>query len=171
MSNDNKYPINGYAPGHYWCVCGECKERFTGDKRSARCEPCALKEFQLLDLQLPTTNNPLPPELVEKFKLFVNTMKESYQHNAEQCAQIAVDYAAENSFNSISACAKLSLEKSDLEQQRDELVEALKSKYDYLEEIAMLITSDNWTEQFRTKWNSEMTSLEQLLKKHEDGKE
>ena len=37
-----QYPINGFAPGHYNCVCYACDEVFTGDKRAICCEPCAL---------------------------------------------------------------------------------------------------------------------------------
>ena len=38
-----KYPIGGYAPGHYGCTCVTCKIEFTGDKRAVQCEPCAIK--------------------------------------------------------------------------------------------------------------------------------
>jgi len=31
----------GYAPGSYYVTCGECKEKFIGDKRAARCRACA----------------------------------------------------------------------------------------------------------------------------------
>lgn len=33
----------GFAPGNYLCRCGDCRERFSGDKRALRCEPCAQK--------------------------------------------------------------------------------------------------------------------------------
>lgn len=38
-----KYPIGGYAPGFYGCICTTCKKEFTGDKRAVQCEPCAIK--------------------------------------------------------------------------------------------------------------------------------
>lgn len=38
-----KYPIGGYAPGHYMCTCCTCKNNFMGDKRAVQCEPCALE--------------------------------------------------------------------------------------------------------------------------------
>lgn len=37
-----KYPIGGFAPGHYSSFCCKCKEVFTGDKRAVQCEPCAI---------------------------------------------------------------------------------------------------------------------------------
>lgn len=37
-----KYPIGGYAPGYYINVCSSCDEKFTGDKYSTQCEPCAI---------------------------------------------------------------------------------------------------------------------------------
>jgi hypothetical protein len=41
-SMQNKYPIGGYAPGNYTCICCICKKEFHGDKRAVQCEPCAL---------------------------------------------------------------------------------------------------------------------------------
>ena len=37
-----KYPIGGYAPGNYQCICESCGEKFIGDKRAVQCEPCAI---------------------------------------------------------------------------------------------------------------------------------
>ena len=37
------YPIGGYAPGNYMCMCTTCKQQFKGDKRAVQCEPCAIK--------------------------------------------------------------------------------------------------------------------------------
>jgi hypothetical protein len=39
----NKYPIGGYAPGNYTCICCICKKEFQGDKQAVQCEPCAVK--------------------------------------------------------------------------------------------------------------------------------
>jgi hypothetical protein len=41
-----QYPIGGYAPGYYGCICVTCKTEFTGDKRALQCEPCAIKTAQ-----------------------------------------------------------------------------------------------------------------------------
>jgi hypothetical protein len=38
---DVKYPIGGYAPGNYICLCCNCDKQFKGDKRSVQCESCA----------------------------------------------------------------------------------------------------------------------------------
>ena len=37
-----KYPIGGYAPGHYSNECVSCNEEFMGDKLARQCEPCAI---------------------------------------------------------------------------------------------------------------------------------
>jgi hypothetical protein len=37
-----KYPIGGYAPGHYMSKCVSCEEEFMGDKYARQCEPCAI---------------------------------------------------------------------------------------------------------------------------------
>ena len=36
-----KFPIGGYAPGNYSCICTTCKTTFIGDKRAVQCEKCA----------------------------------------------------------------------------------------------------------------------------------
>ena len=38
-----KYPIGGYAPGYYECICATCKTKFMGDKYASQCEPCAVE--------------------------------------------------------------------------------------------------------------------------------
>src|SRR5688572_10235927 len=42
----NKYPIGGYAPGNYTCICCICKKEFQGDKRAVQCEECAVNAVQ-----------------------------------------------------------------------------------------------------------------------------
>lgn len=37
-----KYPIGGYAPGHYLNNCVSCDEKFMGDKYAKQCQPCAI---------------------------------------------------------------------------------------------------------------------------------
>lgn len=37
------YPVNGYAPGNYSCICYACDQEFNGDKRAIACEPCAME--------------------------------------------------------------------------------------------------------------------------------
>lgn len=43
-NEDKKYPIGGFAPGSYTCICVTCKNEFTGDKRAVQCEDCATKD-------------------------------------------------------------------------------------------------------------------------------
>lgn len=38
---DNRPPLGGWAPGYYGNQCCECKEWYTGDKRSVVCADCA----------------------------------------------------------------------------------------------------------------------------------
>ena len=38
-----KYPIGGYAPGNYSCICTTCRTTFIGDKRAVQCEKCAIE--------------------------------------------------------------------------------------------------------------------------------
>jgi hypothetical protein len=40
---ESKYPVLGYAPGHYQNTCVSCKNLFTGDKLARQCEPCAVR--------------------------------------------------------------------------------------------------------------------------------
>lgn len=42
MKSKIKYPVGGYAPGHYANECVSCKEEFMGDKYARQCEPCAI---------------------------------------------------------------------------------------------------------------------------------
>ena len=37
-----KYPIGGFAPGHYINKCVSCDEDFMGDKYARQCESCAI---------------------------------------------------------------------------------------------------------------------------------
>lgn len=37
-----KYPIGGFAPGHYISKCVSCEQNFMGDKYARQCEPCAI---------------------------------------------------------------------------------------------------------------------------------
>lgn len=152
MSNEKKYPINGFAPGHYWCVCGNCKERFFGDKRSVRCEPCALKYIE------PVKENTLPPELVEKFKdAFKFNKFGEYTSVQNECAQIAVDYADEQNAYIVHTFTE-SL--NEIQKQRNELIECLKM-------VQLTPSFDESKEEFghlKTHWTH---TVEQLLKKHE----
>ncbi len=43
MTKEEKYPINGYAPGNYFNVCHSCKEQFLGDKLAVTCKSCAIE--------------------------------------------------------------------------------------------------------------------------------
>jgi hypothetical protein len=46
-----------------------------------------------------------------------------------------------------------------------EMLEQLKTLYSFYEELAMKINSDDFDEEFRSKWNPIMSSTEQLIKK------
>lgn len=34
------WPVEGYAPGSYYCICSNCLGLFQGDKRAVHCLPC-----------------------------------------------------------------------------------------------------------------------------------
>lgn len=53
LSNDvsdwkDCWPISGYAPGGYLCLCKKCDVQFYGDKRARECGSCALKSTHKL---------------------------------------------------------------------------------------------------------------------------
>jgi hypothetical protein len=45
-----------------------------------------------------------------------------------------------------------------------EMLEDQKENYAYMEELAMLLPSEYWTEDFRDRWNSKMNKTEKLIK-------
>jgi DNA-directed RNA polymerase subunit RPC12/RpoP len=40
------YPIGGFAPGNYSCICSTCDEHFIGDKRAVQCEACGINTIK-----------------------------------------------------------------------------------------------------------------------------
>jgi hypothetical protein len=50
-----RYPIGGYAPGDYFCLCFRCKKQFQGDKRAVECEPCARDQCEPQTPKTPKT--------------------------------------------------------------------------------------------------------------------
>lgn len=40
------WPLGGYAPGNYTCVCADCAKMFEGDKRAMQCLECAVSEIK-----------------------------------------------------------------------------------------------------------------------------
>jgi hypothetical protein len=42
----NTWPLNGYAPGNYWCRCLTCNDDFQGDKRAYQCLECAVSQIR-----------------------------------------------------------------------------------------------------------------------------
>lgn len=40
-SRELELKAQGYAPGRYYCICGECKKQHEADKRAWRCVDCA----------------------------------------------------------------------------------------------------------------------------------
>ena len=62
-----EYPIGGFAPGHYYGKCANCKEYFTGDKRAVQCEPCAINAVK--------RNNDLAMAELHKLKTALQKIK------------------------------------------------------------------------------------------------
>jgi len=72
-----KYPIGGYAPGHYTCRCANCKIEFMGDKRAVQCEPCAVKTMSQ------PTEQPAKPFDKERFEAMFRAVVASGVSNNE----------------------------------------------------------------------------------------
>jgi hypothetical protein len=45
---DRKWPIGGYAPGLYMCLCRKCQNRFQGEKRAYECPDCVIQRLAAL---------------------------------------------------------------------------------------------------------------------------
>lgn len=45
LKNAKFWPLVGYAPGHYGCICVNCQKHFAGDKRAVQCLQCALSAY------------------------------------------------------------------------------------------------------------------------------
>lgn len=49
------WPLSGFAPGNYMCICVDCEKQFEGDKRAVQCLDCAVRSVnnELLSLRSP----------------------------------------------------------------------------------------------------------------------
>ena len=45
--SNNAWPLAGYAPGNYLCICRDCAGQFEGDKRAFRCIECAANTLRI----------------------------------------------------------------------------------------------------------------------------
>lgn len=122
-------------------------------------------------------NNNLPLELVEKMMPHVDLYK-TKRDRAEQCAQIAVDYAKEEVevFRHVILGQdrihdRLQEENRVFREQRGELITALKGSTEAIKWYMEYCKPDN--DDYTTFFNlgmNQQTENEQLLKKHNDGK-
>lgn len=46
---ENDYPLNGFTPGNDTIICKNCDNYFVGNKKSKRCERCAIKSVDSLN--------------------------------------------------------------------------------------------------------------------------
>ena len=67
-----KYPIGGFAPGHYMNNCVNCGNDFMCDKYARQCEPCAINAINESNTQA----------LVELHKLKTALQKIKFSNNA-----------------------------------------------------------------------------------------
>ena len=67
-----KYPIGGFAPGHYTSKCVNCSQDFMGDKYARQCEPCAINAVNESNTQA----------LAELHKLKTALQKIEFSNNA-----------------------------------------------------------------------------------------
>lgn len=72
-----KYPIGGYAPGHYTNKCVNCKEDFMGDKLARQCEPCAINAVNQSSIAASARVHELESQMKkikEAFEIIVSTL-------------------------------------------------------------------------------------------------
>lgn len=43
---DRLWPVGGYAPGNYWCVCTKCQKQHMADKRAWMCADCVIQQLR-----------------------------------------------------------------------------------------------------------------------------
>ncbi len=108
-------------------------------------------------------NNPLPPELLEKYFDLVPDM-ENYKELQEQCAQIAVDYADEQNAYIIHTFTE---SMNELRKQRDELIETMRVDNLFLDKWIRLLEVKNWHEEVVQEMKDTLEHNEFLIKKHE----
>jgi len=70
-----KYPIGGFAPGHYISKCAICDQDFLGDKYARQCEPCAINAVNESNTQALVRLHKLETAL-EKIKFSNDTINE-----------------------------------------------------------------------------------------------
>lgn len=119
------------------------------------------------------SNKTLPPELVEKMRIAIDS--NHYSEHAEKCAQIAVDYADEQVRIGVSELVQdnqeLTGENYILKQQRDELLENTRVDNLFLDKWIRLFHMANCHAEILEEMKDTLHQNQQLLKKHEDGKE
>lgn len=70
-----KYPIGGFAPGHYMSKCAKCEQNFMGDKYARQCEPCAINAVNESNTQALAELHKLKTAL-QKIEFSNNTINE-----------------------------------------------------------------------------------------------
>lgn len=70
-----KYPIGGFAPGHYMSKCANCEQNFMGDKYARQCEPCATNAVNKSNTQALAELHKLKTAL-QKIEFSNNTINE-----------------------------------------------------------------------------------------------
>jgi hypothetical protein len=90
----NKYPIGGYAPGNYTCICCICKKEFQGDKRTVQCEPCAVKSTAESDARQTPPSFDEMTSLIKK--LFTDYLEDVLKSSPEEIEKAWVRYKTLN---------------------------------------------------------------------------
>ena len=103
----------------------------------------------------------LPPELVEKMLNYVTIYYGKYER-AERCAHVAVNYSEQENTHMFNAVQVLAIALKKTENQRDELVETLKSCKQFIESNLDVLAP------FPTR--NELDKINEFLKNYEDGK-
>lgn len=149
------------------CIKCDQNEVYWNVKNSAwYCSTCGFYRGEKLEMVKPIKMSNLPPELVEKMQKYILKHYpdiipgDKLRTLSFECAQIAVEYADEKQVELLGMWSK---EVDSLKHQRDELLYCLEG---------YKCTVNLMQETFNTSMGDSMLKEHnELLKKHEDGKE
>ena len=78
-NNEPVYPIGGYAPGEYFCICSTCNEKYIGARRSFQCLACGTKSKAEWDALTPGQQEERLKRNVEIYNEFIKTYSSNEQ--------------------------------------------------------------------------------------------
>lgn len=152
------------------CIKCDQNEVYWNVKNSAwYCSTCGFYRGEKLEMVKPIKMSNLPPELVEKMQKYILKHYpdiipgDKLRTLSFECAQIAVQYSEEENTHMFNAVQLLANKLQKIEKQRDELLEALRES-----KTEIIKLKDHYHDVGHGL--KHLMKIEQLLKKHEDGK-